>query len=324
MISSNAIYNASILIVDDQALNVRLLEQMLRSIGYRHVTSTTDPRAVCSLHQANHYDLILLDLQMPGLDGFQVMEELKQIEPDGYAPVLVISAQPENKLRALASGAKDFISKPIDLMEAKARIYNMLEVRLLYKELGHYSSTQASLALHDALTGLPNRRCLDEKLSQAIAHAHRNNTAMALLFLDLDGFKKINDQLGHDVGDDLLRAVGARLHAAVREVDTVARLGGDEFVIALWELDHADRAALLAAMIIKALSRPYRIDSQTACVTASIGIALYPAHGEDADTLMKNADNALAAAKQSGKNKYCIAGAISSAPATLRQNTVGL
>lgn len=324
MISSNAIYNASILIVDDQATTILLLERMLHDTGYRSVTSTMDPTVVCELHRANHFDLILLDLQMPDMDGFQVMEGLKQIEPDGYSPVLVISAQHDNKLRALASGAKDFISKPIDLMEAKVRIYNMLEVRLLYKELGHFSNTQTSLALHDALTGLPNRRFLNDKLSEAVAHANRHKTTMAVMYLDLDGFKQINDQLGHDVGDTLLRAVGARLSAAVRGDDTVVRMGGDEFVVALWKLDNADRAALLAAKIIKALSRPYRIDSQTARVTASVGIALYPAHGKDAETLMKNADSALATAKQSGKNKYCIAGEISFAPATLRRDTADL
>ena len=119
MISAADILDASILIVDDQAANVQLLEEMLREAGYRCIASTMDPHAVCALHRDNHYDLILLDLQMPGMDGFQVMEGLKEIEIDGYLPVLVITAQPGHKLRALAAGAKDFISKPFDLMEAR-------------------------------------------------------------------------------------------------------------------------------------------------------------------------------------------------------------
>lgn len=139
MVSTADILNARILIVDDQEANVQLLEQMLRGAGYQRLTSTMDPFAVCDLHRANHYDLILLDLQMPGMDGFQVMEGLKEIDPDGYVPILVVTAQPGHKLRALASGAKDFVAKPFDLVEVKTRIHNMLEVRLLYKKLQNYN-----------------------------------------------------------------------------------------------------------------------------------------------------------------------------------------
>ncbi|MEP7371396.1 MAG: response regulator [Nitrosospira sp.] len=139
MISKSDILNASILIVDDQDANVRLLEQMLSDAGYMHITSTMDPYEVCPLYRQNRYDLILLDLQMPGMDGFQVLEGLKEIEPDGYLPVLVITAQPSHKLGALQAGAKDFVSKPFDLIEVQTRIHNMLEVRLLYKKLENYN-----------------------------------------------------------------------------------------------------------------------------------------------------------------------------------------
>ena len=139
MISAADILNARILIVDDQDANVLLLERMLRGVGYACITSTMDPHEVCELHRSNRYDLILLDLLMPGMDGFQVMEGLKEIEPDGYLPVLVITAQPAHKLRALEAGAKDFISKPFDLVEVKTRIHNLLEVRLLYKKIENYN-----------------------------------------------------------------------------------------------------------------------------------------------------------------------------------------
>jgi PAS domain S-box-containing protein len=139
MISEQEILNASILIVDDQQSNVQLLGEMLGEAGYARTTSTTDPCAVSELHRINRYDLILLDLQMPGMDGFEVMEGLKKIETDGYLPVLVITAQPDHKLRALAAGAKDFVAKPFDLVEVQTRIHNMLEVRLLYKKLGDYN-----------------------------------------------------------------------------------------------------------------------------------------------------------------------------------------
>ena len=141
MISEPEILKANILIVDDQPSNVLLLEEMLKSASYSAITSTTDPYAVCELHRKNQYDLILLDLQMPGMDGFEVMEALKKIETGGYLPVLVITAQPGHKLRALSLGAKDFVAKPFDLIEVQTRIHNMLEVRLLYKKLDHFNQS---------------------------------------------------------------------------------------------------------------------------------------------------------------------------------------
>jgi serine phosphatase RsbU (regulator of sigma subunit) len=134
MVNNSAILNARVLIVDDKAVNVRLLESMLHNAGYSSVESTMDPNNVCELHHKNRYDLILLDLQMPGMDGFQVMEGLKEIEKDGYLPVLVITAQPEQKLHALRTGAKDFVSKPFEMAELLARVHNILEVRLLHLE----------------------------------------------------------------------------------------------------------------------------------------------------------------------------------------------
>jgi serine phosphatase RsbU (regulator of sigma subunit) len=139
MSSPADILNARILVVDDKEANVRLLEGMLRIAGYTFVESTTDPNQVCQLHCKNRYALILLDLQMPAMDGFQVMEGLKEIEKGGYLPVLVITAQPDHRLRALEAGAKDFVSKPFDLAELRARVHNILEVRLLHLETKNYS-----------------------------------------------------------------------------------------------------------------------------------------------------------------------------------------
>lgn len=139
MINSLDILHGKILIVDDQEANIRLLDRILRGAGYDTVTTTMDSGTVCELHGANNYDLILLDLQMPGMDGFQVMEGLKKIETGDYLPVLVITAQPDHKLHALKAGAKDFVSKPFELPEVLARVHNMLEVRLLHKELHQYN-----------------------------------------------------------------------------------------------------------------------------------------------------------------------------------------
>lgn len=139
MINSSDILHGKILIVDDKEANILLLERMLRGAGYVSISTTMDPTKVCELHRKNRYDLILLDLLMPGMNGFQVMESLKEIESGGYLPVLVITAQPGQKLHALETGAKDFVSKPFELAEVLSRVHNMLEVRLLHKELHNYN-----------------------------------------------------------------------------------------------------------------------------------------------------------------------------------------
>jgi diguanylate cyclase (GGDEF)-like protein len=239
---------------------------------------------------------------MPDMDGFQVMEGLKDIDPNGYLPVLVISAEPNHKLRALQLGARDFVSKPFEKAEVLARVHNMMEVQLLHAAVCTYSKRLESLALNDPLTGLANRRLLADRLSMAIVHARRNASDMAVVYLDLDGFKQINDTLGHGVGDDLLKMVAARLVATVREEDTVARVGGDEFIIVLWHVSNAENTTRIVAKVIDVISQPFLIEGQLVHVTTSAGISIYPAHGEDTDTLMKNADTALFAAKHAGKN----------------------
>jgi len=172
----------------------------------------------------------------------------------------------------------------------------------------HNEERLESAALHDALTGLANRQLLDDRVSLAIAHARRNKSAMAVLYLDLDGFKEVNDELGHDGGDALLKAVAQRLVAAGRAVDTTARLGGDEFGLVLWQIASPGDAAGVAAKVIEAISQPYDIGGRAVRVTLSVGVAIYPAHGEDAATLLKSADLALHEVKHSGKNAYRVFG----------------
>ncbi|MDO8680160.1 MAG: diguanylate cyclase [Acidobacteriota bacterium] len=306
MVSPADILNANIMVVDDVEANVALLERLLLDAGYTSVSSTSDPHAVCDLQRRHRFSLILLDLQMPGMDGFQVLDALKEIEKDDYVPVLVITAIPMHKLRALRDGAKDFLSKPFDVPEMLLRVRNMLEVRLLHEATRDHGKTLESLALTDPLTGLANRRLLVDRLSMEMVHARREQCGLALLYLDLDGFKEINNTLGHAAGDALLKMVAGRLESTIREGDTVARLGGDEFVI-LVRLSGADEAVQVAMKVIEAVSQPYVVEGQPASITVSAGIGLYPVHGEDADTLMKSADLALYEAKRAGKNVYRIA-----------------
>lgn len=196
----------------------------------------------------------------------------------------------------------------------------LLTITAIYDEdgeLSHYASLFSDisdlkeseekikhLAYYDPLTGLPNRRLLNDRLSMAIAHAHRSNTRLGVMFLDLDLFKRINDSLGHSVGDELLRDISRRLKSVVREDDTVARMGGDEFVMILAEAENADGAVRIAQRVIKELSRPSVINGNELVVTCSIGISFYPDDGTDNETLIQNADTAMYRSKDLGRNSY--------------------
>lgn len=306
-IAPKEIYDAHILIVDDKASNVELLQTILETAGYTSVTATQYSTEVCALHRAHPYDLILLDLQMPGMDGFEVMQGLNAIEVDGYAPILAITAQPSHKQRALASGAKDFIAKPFDLFEVKTRIHNMLEIRLLYKQLKASVEALEAMAMHDVLTGLPNRRLLMDRLNQGMLASARNGEHCAVMFMDLDKFKLLNDTLGHDMGDMLLRQVATRLLACVREGDSVARLGGDEFVVLLKALsrrqDEArEQASHVADKILESLRQPYDLDGHSYSSTPSIGALVFSGDAEVGTELLKKADVAMYQAKSAGRN----------------------
>ena len=307
MPSQDEILKAKILVVDDSPDNVDLMLEILRDAGYSNVTATMRPAQVCPLHLEHCYDLILLDLQMPELNGFQVMKGLKEIEHGGYLPVLALTAQPSFKIAALEAGARDFISKPFDLMEVHKRIHNMLEVRLLYKELAQYSKQQQELALHDPLTGLPNRRLLEDRIEHTLQHSARVRGKSAILYLDLDGFKAINDTYGHAYGDEILKLVAARLVNASRKEDTVARIGGDEFVIVLGNLAGKGDAREPAAKLIEVISEPYFINDLTLRLSTSIGISIYPDDATTVDALLSAADTALYEAKRAGKNRFCCA-----------------
>jgi diguanylate cyclase (GGDEF)-like protein len=160
------------------------------------------------------------------------------------------------------------------------------------------------LAQHDALTNLPNRNLLQDRLHQAVALASRNGTLVGVLFLDLDKFKEINDSLGHTFGDKVLQSVVKRLLSCVRASDTVSRLGGDEFVILLPEIKQIGDAGVKAGQILTAINAPFVIDSHKLQITASIGLATYPSDSTDPENLIKKADMAMYQAKEQGRNSY--------------------
>ncbi len=218
MNTESDILNASVLIVDDQQINISLLEQLLSEAGYTHVTSTMNPQKVCALHRKHRYDLILLDLQMPDMDGFQVMESLKTNAADSYLPVLVITSQPAHKLRALQAGAKDFISKPFDLIEVKTRIHNMLEVRLLYRKLENYS------------------QLLEQKVAERTAELRESEARYRSLTELASDWYWEQDEHGSftKVSGPVLEMLGIRVDALAAETPATAPSGWNE----------AERAAL--------------------------------------------------------------------------------
>lgn len=212
MTSAPDVLSASILIVDDQKANVQLLQQLLSEADYTNVTSTMNPQEVCALHRKNSYDLILLDLQMPDMDGFLVMEALKTNVADAYLPVIVLTAQPGHKLRALKAGAKDFISKPFDLVEVKTRIYNMLEVRLLYKRLAGFN------------------KVLEQKVEERTAELHESEARYRSLTELVSDWYWEQDENMHftKVSGPVLEMLGIRVDAFAGEAKDDAATGWNE------------------------------------------------------------------------------------------------
>jgi serine phosphatase RsbU (regulator of sigma subunit) len=249
MVGTADILNARILIVDDRESNVRLLEGMLRIAGYLSVESTTDPYQVCVLHRKNGYALILLDLQMPGMDGFQVMEGLKEIEKDGYLPVLVITAQPAHKLRALEAGAKDFVGKPFDLAELRARVHNILEVRLLHLETRKYSNALESTVRElEASREVVRLKTLAEQEMQERELALAEETQQSLLPRFLPQFEKYRIHAYNSP----TRYVGGDFYDFVP-------LSSGEWVGVLADVSGKGiSAALLSSMVLGALSMEFR------------------------------------------------------------------
>jgi diguanylate cyclase (GGDEF)-like protein len=292
--------HARILVVDDQPCVVALLEQLLVNAGYTAVSSTTDARAVAALHRDNRYHLIVLDLQMPHLDGFGVLDQLRVIEADQYLPVLVASAEPAYRLRALDAGARDFVSKPYDYGEMLSRVRNLLEVRLLYTGSRDYGRRMAS---YDHLTALPNRDLFARTLAQELTAVWPR--ASTLLLIDLDGFTAINDTLGHGAGDAVLRQFAQRLQQLAPPRAVLGRLGSDEFAVLLPGHEDLHAATHTATLIRQALAAPFHLASGELILSACIGIAGCPAHGVDDAVLIQCAGIALHQARQLGRDSRC-------------------
>ena len=244
------------------------------------------------------FDVVLLSLQLPDGRGLGSLNKIQGVSP--RVPIVVLGGinDEELALYAVQAGAQDYLVK--NQLER-----NLLIRSLLYSiERKRTEERLSHLAQYDVVTGLPNRVLFRDRLTRALAHAQRKKHIVALMFLDLDHFKSVNDSLGHDVGDQLLKEVAVRLKSCLREGDTIARLGGDEFTIILEEINESENIVNVAQKIIDMMSRSFSVGGQEIFITTSIGIATYPDCGTDQNTLIKNADAALYDAKAHGRSVY--------------------
>ncbi|MBF0214747.1 MAG: EAL domain-containing protein [Magnetococcales bacterium] len=309
---------STVLVVDDSPDNIRLLGNILVR-DYR-VLFATGGREAMESALTNLPDLVLLDVMMPEIDGFSVCAWLRGQEATRGIPVILVTAMNdiEAETRGFDAGAVDFLNKPVNPAAVRARVAAHLALKRqrddleranaqLQEEIRQRKRLEAQLreqAEFDALTGLPNRKLFHDRLQQAVLMGERRQRNFALLFVDLDRFKWVNDTLGHDAGDVLLVEVAKRLKGVVRKSDTVARLGGDEFTIILSDILHESMAELVARKVLEQLSTPFILKSQEVAISGSVGISLYPTDGGTPHELSRNADSAMYLAKQSGRNAY--------------------
>jgi len=309
----------TIIVADDDQVTRLMLRHILSRQNYR-VIEVENGLLACEAARRLHPDIILLDWSMPLMDGLAALKVLKSDASTRSIPVIMLTSQAEmaERVLALEAGAQDFLTKPCDPRELVARTNQHRHWRDLVAEdisagaaLTLSKETESDIkrlrhsAMHDFLTGLPNRVLLHERMDHTIAYSKRRNESFAVLFLDLDGFKQINDARGHAVGDEVLRIVATRIEGICRESDTVARIGGDEFMVLAPNMEHPRNARELAGRLTHSLALPMRIGDVAGSVSASIGISIYPFDGTTRETLSHLADSAMYAAKQSGKNCYC-------------------
>jgi diguanylate cyclase (GGDEF)-like protein len=297
----------TLLLVEDNLGDARLLREMLNGQNSLNIQSKQlETMTAAEAHLAKHaVDIILLDLGLPDAQGLEAIRRAHAAAPG--VPLVVLTGLDDESLavQALQLGAQDYLIKgQIETRGLLRALRYAIERKTMESATLAMARQMAHSAEHDFLTGLPNRMLLNDRVGQAIALARRHTRKVAVLFLDLDGFKHINDSLGHPVGDKLLESVAKRLVDCIRGSDSVSRQGGDEFVVLLLDLEHAEDAAVTARRMLDAVALPHCIDQHDLHVTASIGVSVYPDDGLDADTLIKNADTAMYQAKENGRRSF--------------------
>ncbi|MGH8488019.1 MAG: putative bifunctional diguanylate cyclase/phosphodiesterase [Gammaproteobacteria bacterium] len=287
-----------VLVIDDDATMRLMIRRVLERDGFR-VEEAADGDTGFVAFATHSPDVVLLDAIMPGADGFECCRQIREHPKGKRCPLLMITGLDDDRSvdRAFEAGASDYVTKPIHWAVLRQRVRRLLGAARAERQVHHQ-------ARHDALTGLPNRLFLDERFRQMLAEARRYGHRLALVFMDLDRFKLVNDTLGHGIGDRLLQDFAARLVGTARETDTVARLGGDEFLILANRIACREDTALIAQRVLQMLRQPPVIDGHVLNVTPSVGIAVYPEDGETLGELIQRADMAMYGAKNQGGNRF--------------------
>jgi diguanylate cyclase (GGDEF)-like protein len=289
-----------ILLVENNPEDVRLFRESLAEAGAAQFDLTCVGQLTDTIERLDkeQYDIVMLDPSLPDSQGFNTFINVRMHAPK--VPVILLTGTNDEELavKALQNGAQDYLIKgQVD--------GSLLSRSIRYAiERHHARQKEHCLAYFDVLTSLPNRQLFYDRLNQALSYAHRYKQKVALLFIDLDGFKLVNDSLGHDVGDLLLQAVAKRLEDSLRESDTVARLGGDEFTCILPNIEKSGHVTLVARKMIRALSGPFDLKGHEINISGSIGITIFPDDTDDFGELIKNADIAMYHAKKQGKNNF--------------------
>jgi diguanylate cyclase (GGDEF)-like protein len=304
--------SARILIVDDHEDNVELLRARLESWGFETLSAKDGAEALSTI-ESSLPDLVLLDIMMPKIDGIEVARRVKNNPDLPFIPIIMQTAldSTENKVEGLEAGADDYITKPIDFPELKARVNSMLRIKRLQeeieereRELMEANERLRHMSQTDALTGLENRRHIESRLEEMFEHAKRLAEPFSCVMVDLDKFKSVNDDYGHQAGDAVLRQLAKILKNEVREIDHAGRYGGEEFILLLTGTV-LDAAVTFAERCRKAIEdTTFTFEGGTIKRTASFGVAGWP-HPKvsNCDDLVKAADDALYVAKETGRNR---------------------
>ena len=293
-----------VLVAEDDAVSRRLLKAQLTKWGYEVVVARDGTEAWDILESQDSSMLAIVDWMMPGVDGLEICRRARSRSQDPYFYIVLLTAKSrkEDIVRGMEAGADDYLTKPFDADELNARVRAGKRILDLQAELIRTRENLRVQAAHDPLTGLPNRLLFSDRLTQMLAQAERENDLLAVAYLDLDGFKLINDTLGHNVGDLLLKDASERLSSCLRASDTLARMGGDEFTILLPHMSCSEDAVVVCRKILESLSEPFVLNGRDLSISASVGITMYPSDGSDVETLVKNADTAMYRSKEQGKN----------------------
>ncbi|WP_339503435.1 two-component system response regulator [Pseudomonas silesiensis] len=284
-----------LLVVDDQITDLKALSTAVCDLAEIYIAQSG--QEALEIARQCRPDVVLLDIEMPGMNGLDVCRALKSDPELLDAAVIFVSAhtQPDDELLALECGGVDFIQKPLNIPVARAHIKAHIALRNEAKRLAN----------HDALTGLPNKTLLQDRTEQALQKARRNNGRVAMLLLDLDNFKVINDSMDHSIGDVVLQEVASRLSRSLRLEDTVSRQGGDEFILLLPEVEDLDAVRDFAERVLATISSPFSIQGHRYDLSASIGISVFPEDSHGMESLYQHCDAAMYQAKLSGRNRYC-------------------